>query len=260
MTTDALFRRLGPDTFAPTPHAGGAWADGECHFSAAAGLLVHAVEQFRARNGNPELQLARVSFDILGALPLAEIDVRVEMLRPGRTIELVQATAFIAGRSVITARAWSLVASDTADAAAREHAPLPAPEECPPSGLGADWPGGFITQLEARQAAETRPGRGAVWLRSSVPLLEGEGAGEVAEHFSRIDIANGVAPRQEPGQWAYPNVDMTVHLFRRLTGEWTGLDTTVEWGPTGVGVTSSVLHDATGPAGRVEQCLTLRRR
>ena len=34
--------------------------------------------------------------------------------------------------------------------------------------------------------------------------------------------------------------------------------TTVVFGPTGQGLTSSVLHDESGPVGRAEQTLTIR--
>jgi hypothetical protein len=37
-----------------------------------------------------------------------------------------------------------------------------------------------------------------------------------------------------------------------------GLDTTVVFGPDGAGLTTSVLHDRTGPVGRSEQLLTVR--
>lgn len=58
--------------------------------------------------------------------------------------------------------------------------------------------------------------------------------------------------------WTYPNLDLTTHLHRQPTGNWVGLDTTVTFGPAGHGLTSSVLHDATGPVGRAEQILTVR--
>ncbi len=56
----------------------------------------------------------------------------------------------------------------------------------------------------------------------------------------------------------FPNVDLTVHLHRRPEGHWSGLDTTVTFGPNGRGVTSTVLHDVTGPVGHAQQILTLR--
>lgn len=259
MNPDSYFVRTGPMTFEPTPHAGGAWSDEDYHFSPVAGLLVHALEQSREHQAHQGLQLSRVSFDILGRLPFAEVEIEVAVVRPGRTIELVQAIATIKGRAVITARAWYLTTADTADVAGLEVSSLTAPEQCPGRELGALWPGGFIAQLEARQAVDVRPGRGATWLTSPNRLIKDEEPVGLAEYVARIDTANGIAPRQEPTEWMFPNVDMTVHLFRAPVGTWTGLDTTVSWGSSGIGLTSSVLHDVDGPVGRVEQSLTLRK-
>lgn len=259
MNTASYFRRTGPWTFAPTSHAGGAWSDEDYHFSPVAGLMAHVLEQSRADSPNPGLQLSRVSFDILGRLPFDEVEIGVEVLRPGRTIELVQATATIRGRAVITARAWYLAASDTTDVAAADIPALPQPKDCPPRDLSELWPGGYIAQLEAYQAREYCPGRGATWLTSATQLIQDEEPVDVAEYIARIDTANGIATRQLPREWAFPNVDLTVHLFRRPSGTWTGLDTSVSWGSEGIGLTSSTLHDATGPVGRAEQSLTLRR-
>ncbi|HHU67033.1 thioesterase family protein [Corynebacterium sp.] len=251
-----LFTRTGDITFQPTRHAEGAWSPEDYHFSSLAGLMINEIERTRPHK---ELVLSRVSYDILGRLPFAEVEVIVETLRPGRTIELVQATATIGGRSVIKARAWYLATSDTTEVEAVSAEPLTSPDECPERDLTELWAGGFIRQLEARQAMERKPGRGASWLRTPNVLVEGEEPIEVAQYFTNIDVANGINPQQGPEEWAYPNVDLTVHLFRQPTGPWTGLDTTVTWGPEGIGLTSSVLHDIHGPVGRAEQSLTLRR-
>lgn len=257
MSNGSYFLRIGPTSFAPTPHSEGTWSPEDYHFSPLAGLMVHVIEKSRADDN--QLQLSRMSFDILGRLPFDEVTIEVEVLRPGRTIELVQATAFIRERSVVTARAWYLTASDTSDVAAHEYDALPAPEDCPPSGFGEIWSGGFIDQLEARQAIPYRPGRGATWMTSPQQLVQDEEPIDIAEYFARIDAANGVGARQSPENWMFPNVDLTVHLFRRPVGEWTGLDTTANWGEAGVGITSSTLHDVLGPVGRAEQSLTVRR-
>ena len=44
----------------------------------------------------------------------------------------------------------------------------------------------------------------------------------------------------------------------RGSGGWVGFDTQVAFGPTGLGLTSSVLHDIEGPVGRAQQMLTVR--
>lgn len=259
MPPASYFTRIDDNSFQPTVHCGGAWSSEDYHFSPLAGLIVHLLEQDRIKRGRSDMLLSRVSVDILGRLPFDAAIVEVNVVRPGRTIELVQATASIGGRTVIGVRAWYLAESDTADVEGLEYEPLPAPSECPVRDLSQVWGGGYIAQVEARQVGDLRPGRGITWLTSPNYLIEGEETIDVAEYFARIDTANGIAIRQGPTGWAFPNVDLTVHFFRRPAGEWTGLDTTVQWGRSGVGLTSTVLFDADGPVGRAEQSLTLRR-
>jgi hypothetical protein len=66
--------------------------------------------------------------------------------------------------------------------------------------------------------------------------------------------------RADPAAVLFPNVDLTAHLFDQPRGEWLGLDTTVSFGPTGVGLTTSVVHDEHGPLGTSSQSLTVRPR
>jgi len=106
----AYFDRLDETTFAPTGLVSGGWDPDEQHIAPALGLLAHAVETERGHG----LQLARLSYDILGTLPIEPVQVHVEVLRPGRTIELVQATLSHDGRAAVVLRAWLLGAYDTA--------------------------------------------------------------------------------------------------------------------------------------------------
>ena len=119
------------------------------------------------------------------------------------------------------------------------------------------WQGGFIASAEVRRL-EIEPGRAKYWVRPRVPLVAGEPVSAIARMAGVLDIANGMTVRVDPRQVAFPNVDLTVHLFRHPVGEWLGFDTTVSFGPTGVGVTSSRLHDLAGPIGTPAQILTLR--
>lgn len=254
----AYYRRIGPRRYLPTPHAGGAWQpDEEQHMAPVAGLLAHEIELFAQQRGG-DLEVGRISFDILGLIGAAETEVQVAVLRPGRTIELVEATMLIGGRAVVRARAWLLSRQDTESVAGGLPAPLPAPETLPDWPMAQLWPGGYIASLDVRRAASARPGRGAVWVRTDVALVAGEDVGALARYVGLIDTANGVAVREDPTRWMFPNVDLTVHLYRRPRGPWVGLDVEVTFGPDGRGLTSSVLHDVDGPIGRAEQILTVR--
>ncbi|MFB7917472.1 thioesterase family protein [Streptomyces sp. NPDC056061] len=250
--------------YRPTRHAGGAWNADELHFSPVGGLVTHAIERFlAAREGaggdaGSEMHVSRISFDILGRIAVDDMEIHVETIRPGRTIELVEATLVIAGRSVVRARAWLLSAGDTASVAGGGTEPLPHPDRAEPWPMADIWPGGFIASIDVRTIGLPQPGRTTAWLTTGLDLVAGEPAGPLASYVALVDTANGIATRQPPGKWMFPNVDLTLHLHRQPQGSWVGLDTAVTFGDSGHGVTSTVLHDIHGPIGQCQQMLTVR--
>jgi hypothetical protein len=257
---DAYFIRLGPGRFRPTQHTGGAWSTSEQHFSPLGGLLVHEIELFAAARGNDELMTARITFDILSPVAIEDFEVQVEVVRPGRTVELIQAAAFARGRAVAQARAWRLQRQDTSAVAGGEPQALPPPESVALYPLSDVWPGGYVASLDFRLVGEPVVGRGKAWARTRVALVAGEQVGNLARFVALIDTANGVAVRVSPDEWFYPNVDLSIHLFRQPTGGWVGFDTSVVFGGDGLGLTSTTLHDVDGPVGHAEQMLTIRPR
>ncbi len=248
----SYFERTGPSTFRPTGHVGGAWQLDEQHIAPALGLMTHLVEVERGSSR----AISRLSFDILGVLPLEEVSVSVRVRRPGRTVELVEAELSHAGRPAVLLRAWLMAGRDTSSLAGTHLPVLPPPaamEEWDPTTV---WPGGFIASAQLRRNSE-EPGRARYWVRTDVPLLD-EPVSPLASAAGLFDIANGMAVRVDPRSVAFPNVDLTAHLVRDPEPGWLGFDTTVTFGPTGHGLTSSVLHDERGPFGTVAQSLTVR--
>ncbi|MFD7427727.1 thioesterase family protein [Streptomyces sp. NPDC059814] len=258
MNTGSYYERIDAHRYKPTAHASGAWSTDEVHFSPLGGLVVHAIDRHLADRPGTGLLLSRISFDILGRLALDECEIRVETIRPGRTIELVEAVALIADRPVVRARAWCLASGDTAAVAGGAADRLTAPEALAPWAMADVWPGGYIASIDVRPLAPPRPGRTTAWISTPLDLVAGEPVSALASYVALVDTANGIAVRRQPTDWTFPNVDLTIHLHRQPEGRWTGLDTTVVFGPTGQGITSTVLHDINGPVGRAEQILTVR--
>ena len=260
---DAYFTRTGPHTFQPTSHTGGAWSESEQHISPLGGLIVHEIQAHAAaREGQAQpsdsLAISRLSMDILGVLPVDEFDIHVQVIRPGRTIELLEATVTATGRPAICARAWRLATADTKHVSGGEDAALPSPQAVQPWPLTSVWPGGYIASLDVRPTTQPEPGRATAWVHTPLQLLEDEPSSDLARFVALVDTANGIAVRRSPREWMFPNVDLTIHLHRQPEGDWVGLDTTVVFGPAGHGLTSTVLHDGLGPVGRAEQSLTIR--
>lgn len=257
-TPEGYFEHVGEGRYRPSLAVSGAWREDEQHFSPLGGLVVHAVEEYLARRPASGMVIGRIGFEILGMLALEPFDVHVETIRPGRTIELVEATVVIAGRPAVRARVWLLAEQGTKDVAGGAGPALPAPDTCPSQDLSSVWSGGYIASVDIRSAAPSVPGRGAAWVGSDLPLVAGETSSPLASFVALVDTANGIATRESPKEWLFPNVDLTIHLHRQPFGGWTGLDTTVIFGPSGQGITSTVLHDVDGPVGVAQQMLTVR--
>ena len=253
----AYFQRTGGSTYRATHHVGGAWDTEEQHIAPALGLLAHAVEQDRDRRRDDGLVVGRLSYDILGTVPVDEVDTAVRVVRPGRAIELVEATLGHDGRAAVLLRAWLMRPGDTRPLAATALPRIAPPQDMPVWDPTTVWPGGFIASAEVRRA-EVEPGRASYWVRTPLPLIEDEPASPLAAAAGLLDIANGMTVRVSPSAVAFPNIDLTAHLFAQPRGEWLGFDTTVSFGPGGLGLTSSVIHDTHGPIGTSSQILTVR--
>src|SRR6478736_8702933 len=117
---------LGDGRFRSTIHAQGAWNAHEQHMAPASGIMADCLARHEPRD---DMRMARISYEILGLIPGGEFEVSTTTLRPGRTIELIQAELSAGGRVAIRASAWRMVTSDTSAVAAIEDQPMPAPDE-----------------------------------------------------------------------------------------------------------------------------------
>ena len=88
--------------YQPTKHAQGAWNEHEQHMAPATGLLMAELNNYAPQ---ANMRIARISLDILGLIPLDNFTVTTRCIRPGKTIELIEAVMRSSGRDAIIARA-----------------------------------------------------------------------------------------------------------------------------------------------------------
>ena len=253
----AYWHRTGQHTFRPTEHVGGSWDLTTQHIAPALGVMAHEIELDLVARRDDRLVISRLSYDILGTVPMEAIEVAVEVLRPGRTIELVQATARHGGRTIVILRAWLVQPFDTAAHAGTGCPAIPSPDDTPAWPMSDLWPGGFIASAQVRRT-DHGPGRSTCWVRTDHALVADEEVSRFAAVAGLIDVNNGVGVRLDPTRVAFPNLDLTAHFFTRPGDGWLGLDTSVSVGAGGVGLSSAVLHDEQGPIGTINQILTVR--
>lgn len=255
--SDAFYEPLGDGRFRSTRHSAGPWSGQTQHLGPPSALLVRALEALPA---DRPMLLARLTVEILGPVPVAELAVTAGVERPGRSVELLGAELSAGGRPVARARAWRHVRSNTSAVAVDVDEPLPPPESGEAMQRPENWGSGYLDAMEWRTLAGHlgKPGPATVWARQGVDLVAGERPTGLQRLFVVADSGNGVSSRLDPLEWLFINSDLTAHLYREPAGEWIGLDATTVIGPDGVGTAFSVLHDLSGPVGRGAQALLVR--
>jgi hypothetical protein len=240
-----------------TEHTVGPWAPTDQHAGPPAALLVRELESALPDGG----WLARVTVDLLGAVPVAELGLRSRVVRPGRAVQLAEAELVAGGRVVARAGAWWYRLGDTA-AVALPTDPPPPPLPGPRTDDRPAWPGGYLHAMEWRWVAGhfADPGPATVWSRMRIPLVEGEEPTPTQRVLATADSGNGASSTLSPDSWLFVNTELTVHLVRPPVGEWICLDAVTAIGSAGGGLATSRLSDVDGPVGRGAQALVVRPR
>lgn len=251
----AFFERVGPSTFRPTEHTIGPWDATSQHAGPPSALLGHHIE---LAGGGENKSVARLTLDILKPIPIEPLEVKVEIVRAGRRVDLVRA-ALVAGESVVmTAEAWRI-----RDAAIEVPVPLPVSTAPPPEeGIAAPtFPPptdpNYLTSMEWRFIKGSFLGFGpaAAWMKMKVPLIEGEPVGGLAHLLAAADSASGISAEMHPKEWLFLNLDLTLHLFRRPQAGWILVDAVTTLGDEGKGLARSEVSDERGPVGVTAQSL-----
>ncbi|GAA0617405.1 thioesterase family protein [Sporichthya brevicatena] len=240
---DAFYEPLGDETYRSTEHTVGPWGPDSQHAGPPSALLGRALE--RMETSWPGT-LTRISLDILGAVPVADLQVRTQVLRPGRNVELVQGELVAGDRAVLRAQAWRMRTAAIDLPPVPEGGPVdPVPEFSEEDGPFFEWGGGYLRAMQWRAVPGTRRGVGqaAVWARMRFPLVAGEEPTGLQRVLALADSGNGVSHRLEPDEWLFINTDLTVHLVAPPAGEWICLDAVTRLDNSGFGLASSRLYD-----------------
>lgn len=255
MTSQAVFIRDG-DRFTATDLALGPWAPGALHGGAPAALLAHT---FRAAAPSAQLRVARITYEFVRPVPLGPLGVRVEVIRPGRRVTLLD--GFLTdpeGVEVARARALLMVAAEV-DAGTVTPPPFPGPE----AAAENDWPQGrpmFATHAMDIRFVEGRfrePGPATAWFRLRQPLIADEPASGLERLTAAADFGNGIASVLSWDEHTFINPDLTVYVEREPAGEWVALQSQMRVTQGSVAIAESVLWDEHGRIGRAIQALVV---
>lgn len=213
---------------------------------AVVGLMGHEIER---QHGSGTMIPARLTVDMFRLAPFDLLRIQSRVVKDGKRLRLVEAD--LIAESGIVARATCQFLEPTSSPAGRVWSPAawstPHPDTLQ-NGSEKDSPRAFDLRWTAGSlGAVVEKG---CWVRERFALVEGQ----PFTPFSRVALAADFAsPFTNAGDAGiqYMNTDVTIHLHRRLEGEWLGFEATGHEASHGIAVGHCRLHDLSGPIGFV---------
>ncbi|MFY1671993.1 thioesterase family protein [Plantactinospora sp. WMMB334] len=252
-----------PGRFVATGSTEGPWSNELQHAGPPCALLVRAVEQVPGSVEGPA-QVARLTVEILGGVPVGEVTVRASLTRPGRSVELVEADMHAAGRPVLRARVWRVRRTPVGLPAEALTDPVPPPPRpaTPSRFTEPRWQVGYLRAIDWRfvDGHFERPGPASAWARQRIPLVAGEEPSPLQRVALVADSGNGLSRLLDMERWWFINTELTVHLHRQPVDDWVHVQAHTVLDEHGSGLARTVLSDVTGPLGQGAQALMVGRR
>lgn len=255
---DAVFHVEG-DVAVPTELARGPWSPHAQHGGAPSALLAGVLEKVDA---GPPAFTVRLTIDLMRPVPLTPLRIETRVVRPGKKLQIVDASLFDGDVEVVRASALRLRTLDT-----ELDVPWNVPDvpKLPPPGTPSPFPqmaGGQLGYWNAIEMSSVVgelfvPGPAAVWFRLRVPVVAGEEPSPLQRVAAVADFGNGVGSGIDRGRLTFINADVSITLHRLPVGEWVALDGVMFPERSGIGVAESVLHDQRGRIGRGVQTVIL---
>jgi Acyl-CoA thioesterase C-terminal domain/Acyl-CoA thioesterase N-terminal domain len=268
MPADSFYEPDG-DLYVATELTRGPWDPDAQHAGPPSALVGREIERLGGgriggEDGSPA-QVGRITYELVRPVPIGGLRVEAEVVRPGRRVEMVEATlADHDGAPVMRARAWRLRTQEVSfeRPAGFPEAP-PGPEQGEPGTFfPTGYDVGYHSAMEYRftEGAFMEAGPATVWMRMGVPLLPGEEPTPLQRVLAAADSGNGVSAALDWRRYLFINVDLTVHLHRMPRGEWVCLDAVTLPEANGVGMADAALYDEEGAIGRAVQTLLIDER
>jgi hypothetical protein len=253
--------RVEHDTAFPTEYTAGPWGDKLQHGGAPTALISWAAERLAPRE---PMQVVRMTIDLLRPVPIAPMQIRAEVVREGRKIQLCAVTLLIDDVVVVRASVLKirLAQFDLPETAVEEKVTLPGPE----AGEAADTPNAnpnaLIRGMTMRvvKGQFRAPGPAAIWFRVDRPLFENQPVTPLQRVAMVGDFCNGTSTVLPFQSWTFINGDLTISLARLPVGDWILLDAQTWLGDDGSGIAFAKLGDSRGYFGRAVQSLVIEPR
>jgi hypothetical protein len=247
--------------FIPSDLTVGPWSDQAQHGGPVAALLARTIESVPS---DVPVQTVRLTIELMRPIPLAPLTTAASVLRPGKRVQLTEATLTADGAELARARALRI---RTTPVTVPEQVANPASPPLPDTSSDPDSEAGvrrtaFAAAVDLRfvKGSWDSVGPATVWSRLLVPVVEGEEPSPLQRVAAVADFGNGISRVLDFNTHIFINPDLTVSLSRLPEGEWIGFDMVSRVSGHGYGQAESLIFDSQGPIGRSIQSLFVDRR
>lgn len=239
----------------------GPWDPSMQHGGAPASLIAWAVERMPMRE---PMRVARMTLDLLRPIPVAPLEIKIDVQREGRKIQVCNVTLLHEGVACVRATVLKVRQAEMQfpEAISDEPVTLPGPEQGLESKIrftSYEQFAGGVT-LRSVRGAFGELGPGALWFRAHRQIIAGEPITPLMRAAMTGDFCNGVSSVLDFNEWTFINADLTISLARMPVGEWILLDAQTWLGDHGAGLAFAKLGDERGYFGRAIQSLVIERR
>jgi hypothetical protein len=255
------------EVLVPGDLARGPWDEHALHGGPPAAALTRAIEAAETPAG-VRMDIARITVELLQPIPVEPVRVEARVVRPGRRVQLVDATMTIAATGTEVARARALRIRATAVALPHDD-PVRAPLLVPDPPIGTPESGvttepsidGYVAfhrdavELRFVEGSWQDPGPVTMWGRLTVPVVAGEQTSPLQRTVALSDMGNGVSGIVGFDTHLFINPELSVHVWRAPAGEWIAMRCRTHLADEGIGLAETALYDGGGQFGRAEQSL-----
>jgi hypothetical protein len=256
----AFFRQISESEFEPSVATTGPWSPDLQHGGPPSSLLTHVLRRHPSAG---HFRIIRVTIEILSGVPVKPCEIKVEVVRGGKRIELIRGEYRSGDKTYLIAHAWRInsevgVTSVISDL--YEIPLLPEPQAQNFFPIFGSFP--YVEALEWRfvKGGVDTLGPATVWTRPRIPLIENHEIDGLEALVLMIDSANGISAELDFNKWTYVPVDLTVGIYRQPEGPWVGMDARTVIGNDGNGQTTTVAFDSKGTVGHSLHTLFIRPR
>jgi len=223
-------------------------------------LMARELERFPA---DQPMFVTRLTVELLRPIGIAPLAVSARLVRPGRKVQLVEASLWNGEQEVARTTALRMRVAEVVAPLDDQPLPHPSPESVP------EWSGSWrpdaayhLQGVEVRGPAQERPevGPGWAWFRLRLPLAEGEVPSGLVRICAAADFPNGISHVVDPRRTSFLNPDLTINVHRLPVDEWVMVDARTWLAPHGTGVAEGALYDRRGRIGSSAQSLLVEPR